>query len=60
MLGPSYPAETVLSKNNFRNRIFLQGGPRLVIQLCLLISWPYVNITEYPFNYVMSEVREFF
>ena len=38
----------------------LQGGPRLVIQLCFLVSWPYVDITKYPFNHVISEVREFF
>ena len=29
-------------------------------QLYLLISWPYVNIMKYPFNHVISEVRQYF
>ena len=38
----------------------LQGVSRLVLQLCLLISRPYVNITKYCFNHLISDVREFF
>ena len=32
----------------------LQGVSRLVLQLCLLISWPYVNISEYHFNHLIT------
>ena len=38
----------------------LQGVPRLVLPLQLLISRSYVNITEYPFNHIIIDVREFF
>ena len=38
----------------------VQGVPKLVLQLCLLISRSHVNITKYPFNHVISKAREFF
>ena len=38
----------------------LQGVPRLVLLLWLLFSQPKLNIMKYPFNHVISEVREFF
>ena len=40
--------------------LYLQGVPRLVLPLRLLVSRSYVNITEYPFNHIVIDVREFF
>ena len=47
-----------ISSTQFEHQ--LQGVPQFPPQLCVHISWSYVNITKYPFNHVISEAREFF
>ena len=37
----------------------LQGESQLLWQLWLLISWTYVNISEYPFNHLITKVGDF-
>ena len=71
---PTFPAHLKLKVVNSSWRMFLwlymiyvegdchsvlQGVSRLVCKLCLLISWTYVNIMEYPFNHLITLVGDF-